>query len=162
MPDQYWAVARTQSHREPWAAEQLGARGFEVFLPKIETRRAVAPLFVGYIFVLVVEGHWLAIDRTFGVIGCIKFGLLPARVPEAEIAALQARMGPNGVIALPPAPPPHKWRKGDRVKVLMGGSAFDGTHTGTSIKDRQRVLLQVLGSVRPVMVASHLVHAAAG
>jgi transcription antitermination factor NusG len=161
MPDAaYWAVARVQSQREAFAAEQLQARGFEVFLPKIETRRSVAPLFVGYVFVFIVGGHWLAIDRTFGVCSTIKFGDCPARVPDAEIAAIRARANERGIIELPPEPPKHVFRKGDRVKVLMGGCAFDGIHTGHSLRDRQRILLQVLGSVRPVMVASHLVHVA--
>jgi hypothetical protein len=83
VPDQqYWAVAKTQTQRETWAAAQLESRGFQVFLPRLEMRRTVAPLFVGYRFVLVVDGHWLGLDRTFGVCSTIKFGLLPARCPE--------------------------------------------------------------------------------
>jgi hypothetical protein len=68
MPDQFWTCAQTLGGRETYAAERLTDAGFSVFAPKIETRRAIEPLFRGYVFALVVEGHWLAINRTFGVI----------------------------------------------------------------------------------------------
>jgi transcription antitermination factor NusG len=161
MPDaSYWAVAKTQSQREAYAAENLAKSGFEIFLPRIETRRSVAPLFVGYVFVLVINGHWLKIDRTFGVCSTIKFGDCPARVPDAEILAIRARADSSGLIRLPPPPPKRKWAKGEHVKVLVAGASFAGIHTGVSLRERERVLLQVLGAVRPIIVASHQVHAA--
>ena len=62
----YWACARVQPQREGFATEHLQARGFEIFLPLVETRKTIQPLFRGYAFVLVAEGRWVAIDRTFG------------------------------------------------------------------------------------------------
>jgi hypothetical protein len=44
----FWSVVRSQSQRERFAAEQLGLRGFETFLPMVQTKRASAPLFSGY------------------------------------------------------------------------------------------------------------------
>jgi transcriptional antiterminator RfaH len=155
----YFAACRTQSQREAFAAGHLEARGFEVFLPRNETRRAVQPLFLGYIFVRIVD-RWRAIERTFGVLGLIKFGETPARVPDREIEALRARMNANGIIALPPEPPAYKFRKGDKVRVNAFGTSFDAIHSGTSLRDRERILMTVLGSVRTVDVAKHLVRAA--
>ena len=54
MPDAFWAVARAQAQREAFAAEHLETRGFEVFLPLVETRRSVDVLLRGYCF---VENH---------------------------------------------------------------------------------------------------------
>jgi transcriptional antiterminator RfaH len=159
MPDQFWAVAKTQTQREAWAAAQLESRGFQTFLPKIETRKTIAPLFVGYCFVLVIEGHWLGIDRTFGVVGCVKFGLAPARCPEHEIEALRRRADPiTGIIRLPLAPPPRAFKRGDRVKIIAGQwASFDALHTGMTRKSRELVLIDVLGGRREVEVAPHLV-----
>jgi transcription antitermination factor NusG len=160
MPDAFWAVAKTAGQREAFAAAMLAARGVETFLPKIETRRTVQPLFASYIFCLVVEGRWLAISTCFGVHSVIKFGDAPARVPDAEIEALKARAGPNGIIALPPPPAPRLWRKGDRVTVNVAGTSFKGLHTGLSARQRETVLVAMLGAQRRVVVPSHLVHAA--
>jgi transcriptional antiterminator RfaH len=159
MPDQYWSVARVQSQRETWAASQLQARGFTVFLPKVELRRTVAPLFLGYIFVLVVDGHWLAIDRTYGVLATIKLGVAPARCPDYEIEALRKRADPiTGIIRLAPPPPPRAFRRGEKVRIIAGPFAsFEALHTGMTRKARELVLIDVLGGRREVEVAPHLV-----
>ena len=158
-PSSYWGVARVQGQRESFAAEQLKARGYEIFLPRIETPRTVEPLFKGYVFLLIVGGHWLAANTTFGVISLIKAGDCPSRVPAAEIAAIKARADGRGIIALPPEPPQHLFRKGDKVRVVAFGSSFSAIHTGMRAKSRELVLMSVLGSVREVAVARHLVSA---
>ena len=82
---------------------------------------------------LVAEGRWVAIDRTFGVLGVIKFGETPARVPDGEIRALRERADASGVIRLPPEPPKRMWARGDQVKILAGQFAsFDAIHSGMS------------------------------
>jgi transcriptional antiterminator RfaH len=154
----YFAVARVQSQREAFAAGHLEARGFEVFLPRIETKRTVAPLFCGYLFVKIID-RWRVVERTFGVLSLIRFGETPARVPDREIEALRSRVNERGIIALPPEPPTRVWRKGDEVRVNIAGVAFSGIHSGTSSRDRELILMSVLGSVRAVDVARHLVHA---
>jgi transcriptional antiterminator RfaH len=158
-PQSFWAVAKTQPQRESWAGEMLQSRGFEVFLPKVETRRSVLPLFVSYVFVLVVDGRWLAIDRTYGVLGCVKFGLQPARCPDYEIEAIRRRADPiTGIIRLPSVAPPRSFRRGDRVKILAGPFAsFDAIHSGMTRKAREIVLINMLGATRQVEVAPHLV-----
>ena len=55
MPEPYWAVAKVQGQREAFAAGHLEARGFEIFLPKIETKRAILPLLPSYLFVRIVQ-----------------------------------------------------------------------------------------------------------
>ena len=115
----------------------------------VETRKTIQPFFRGYAFVFVAEGRWVAIDRTFGVLGVIRFGEVPARVPEQEIEALRARADAGGVIRLPPEPPKRVWARGDQVKILAGQFAsFDGTHSGMSARAREIVLITVLGAQR--------------
>jgi hypothetical protein len=115
----YWAVARVQPQREAFAVGHLEAAGFETFLPKVETKRTVGPLFRGYAFVLVVE-QWRAIETTFGVLALVRFGDAAARCPDRKIEALRSRMNATGVIRLPPPPskaPRLIIRKGARVRV---------------------------------------------
>jgi transcriptional antiterminator RfaH len=162
MPDgNYWACARVHPQREAFAAEHLEARGFEVFLPLVESRRTVAPLLRGYCFVLIVE-QWRSIERTFGVLALIRFGEAPARCPNREIEALKAGADDKGIIRLPPPPPkaPRRvFRKGEKVRVIAGGCTFAAIHTGMSHRQRELVLINVLGATRQVEVARHLITA---
>ena len=133
----YWAVAKTAGQREAFAAEQLQARGFEIFLPKIETRKTVQPLFASYVFLLVVNGHWLAANTCFGVVSLIRTGDCPSRVPDAEIEALKARLNDRGLIALPPPPPKRVILPGARVRVTAGPfRGLNGIFHGMSTRDR--------------------------
>jgi transcriptional antiterminator RfaH len=160
MPDQFWTCSQTLGGREAYAAERLKDAGFTVIAPKIETRRTVEPLFRGYVFALVIEGRWLKINHTYGVIGVIRFGLVPARVPDREIEILRSRMDATGIIRLPAPPPPtprRAFKKGDRVKVTSGFASFDAIHTGMTAKQREIVLVTILGATRKVEVACHLV-----
>lgn len=117
-------------------------------------------MFRGYAFVVIVD-RWRAIETTFGVLALVRFGDAPARCPDAEIEVLRARADPHGLTHLPPPPPKHVFRKGDRVKIVAGPFAgFKALHTGLSAKARERVLLDILGSRREVTVASHLVASA--
>jgi transcription antitermination factor NusG len=158
MPDQFWACAQTLGGREAYAAERLEDSGFTVFAPKIETRRSVEPLFRGYVFALVIEGHWLKINHTFGVIGVIRFGLAPARVPDAEIEALRSRMDATGIIRLPPSPPPKPRcviKPGTKVKIISGAfTGLAGIYQGMTTRQRELVLLSVLGGQRSVAIPS--------
>jgi transcriptional antiterminator RfaH len=155
-----WSVARTQSQREAFAVDRLQERGFTVFAPKVETRRSVVYLFSNYLFVFIVD-RWHAVDSTPGVLKLIRFGDCPARVPDAEIASLLGRVDKTGVIRLPPPPPAAPKRvfaKGARVKIIAG--PFQGlaaVHSGMTVRDRELILLSVLGSQRPVVIAANLI-----
>jgi transcriptional antiterminator RfaH len=154
--DPYWAVARSEPHREAFAAKWIEAAGFETFLPRIAAGRdAVLPMFINYLFVA-IDGHpWQRVDRTPGVAGLIKFGDQPARCPDAEIAALKARCGPDGIVRLP-APPSkskHAYAQGQAVRIVDGPFAgVAAIHTGMSASEREVVLLTMLGAARKVAI----------
>jgi transcriptional antiterminator RfaH len=154
----FWAAARARN--ESLAAVCLEERGFAVFAPKVETRRSVALLFPMHIFVLVVA-QWRAIDSTPGVVKLIRFGDTPAKVPDHEIEALKARADKLGVIHLPPPPKTrHVFKRGDRVKILAGQFAsFAAIHTGMRARQREIVLVTMLGATREFAVTSHLIAA---
>jgi hypothetical protein len=71
---------------------------------------------------------------------------------------LQARADASGIIRLPPPPSARVFCKGDRVKISAGQwASFDAVHTGMSTRERELVLITILGAQREVSVASHLV-----
>jgi len=153
----FWGVVRSQSQRERFAAEQLGLRGFETFLPMVQTRRASAPLFNGYFFVRIVE-QWRAINYTFGVLCLVRVGDVPARCPDADVEALQA-MVVGGYVRLPEAPPkaPSRViRKGAKVKIISGPfTGLSGLSQGQTSRQRELILLAaLLGGPRTVAIPS--------
>jgi transcription antitermination factor NusG len=155
----YWAAVRSLPQRERFAAEQLGLRGYETFLPLVATQRASAPLFASYFFCRIVE-QWRAINYCFGVLALVRVGDCPCRVPDTEIEALKARADASGIIHLPPPPlkAQRRFAKGEQVRIIAGQFAhFDAIHSGMRRGDLERVLINLLGAQREVMVARHLV-----
>lgn len=150
----YWAVARILVRHESLAAEQLKCAGFEVFAPKTKTGSTPAPLFPGYLFVRIID-HWRAVDRTVGVRGLVKFGDTPAKCPEAEIARWQGQIDAQGLVRLPPAPPKPARRRlipiGAKVKIASGPfRGFTGIYAGQTARERERILIDLLGRKAPV------------
>jgi transcriptional antiterminator RfaH len=160
----YWAVARTESSREGLAKTCLVQAGFEVLLPRVQTKGAIRPLFSNYLFVALGElgEGWHAVNRTIGIVRMVAFGDRPSRVPDREIEGLKGRMTDGGLITLPPPPQlvKHRFAKGEQVHIVGGPLAgFNGLHTGLTRHEREIILLVMLGAERRVMVAAHLVAA---
>jgi transcriptional antiterminator RfaH len=157
----FWGVVRSLPKREVFAAERLRMDGgFEVFLPLIQTKRASAPLFSSYFFCRIVD-RWRSINSTLGVLCLVRVGDCPARCPDHEINSLKAMIDGHGYIKLPEAPPPPVRRKiaiGARVRIAAGPfGGMSGLYAGMGAKDRERVLLHVLGGQREIRIASNLV-----
>lgn len=98
-----WYAIRTRSNHENTAATALEAKGYEVYLPTLRTRRRWSdrvvesdkPLFPGYVFSRFDRLQRLPVMTTPGVVSIIAFGSEPIPVPEREIHAIQtiARSG---------------------------------------------------------------------
>jgi transcriptional antiterminator RfaH len=138
----FWAVARTLTRRESFAADRLMTSGFEVFVPRTRS----GPLFPGYLFVR-IEDRWRVVDRTLGVLGLIKFGERPARCPDREIETWQSQTDAHGWVRLPERRP-NGLSPGDTVRV----GALTAVYAGMSTHERQVVLIQLLGRQMAVKV----------
>jgi transcriptional antiterminator RfaH len=156
----FWAVGQTVIGREKFAAERLQDGGFEVFLPKARCRerRAIIAVFPGYLFVLIIENRWRAIEGTIGIRSLIKSGDHPARCPDVEIERLRAAQMRNGLIKLPEPKPPAKRQftlaPGDPVRILSGPfRGYDALYDGQTPKQREIVLLELLGRRVPLELA---------
>jgi transcription antitermination factor NusG len=158
----FWGVVRSQPQRERFAAEQLDLRGYETFLPMVETKRSKSPLFACYFFVLIVE-QWRIINSCFGVLGLVRTGDCPSRMPDHEIERLKAMTDAHGLIRLPNKPSGSARRvfaKGEAVKIIGGPlQGVSALHSGMHAADREVLLLSLLGAQRQVKVPSHLVEA---
>ena len=134
--------------------------GFEVFLPLVQTQRASQPLFAGYFFCRTVD-RWRSINSTFGVLCLVRVGDCPARCPDHEIDSLKAMLDGRGFIKLPDRPSTPVKRKiaiGAKVKVTAGPfGGMSGLYAGQSTRERELVLLNLLGGQRPVAIAANLV-----
>jgi transcriptional antiterminator RfaH len=156
----FWGVVRSLPMKERFAASQLELRGYQTFLPLVSTKRASAPLFASYFFVLIVE-QWRSINTSFGVLGLVRVGDCPSKMPDAEIERLKAMIDAHGYVRLPDAPAKsvRRFAKGEHVRIT--GGPFEGVkaiHSGMRSGDRERILLSLLGSsARPVLIPSHQV-----
>jgi transcription antitermination factor NusG len=125
-----WHVLWTRSHCEQSVHDQLAAKGFHPFLPRVRhwSRRAglrhlvSVPLFPGYLFLndaLDKPSH-VALRQTQGLAGVLgERWDRPASVPAEEIEAIR-RLVHSGVDALP-----HVYlREGQRVRIV--GGPLDG------------------------------------
>ena len=124
-----------------------------------QTKRAAAPLFNGYFFVRIVE-QWRSINCCFGVLCLVRVGDCPSKMPDHEIEALKAMIDGHGYVRLPEASTPtHRTIAiGAKVKITAGPfGGMSGLYAGMGAKDRERVLLNLLGSQRPVLIAANLV-----
>jgi transcriptional antiterminator RfaH len=155
----FWSVVRSLPMKERFAASQLELRGFETFLPLVATRRSSQPLFNSYFFVRIVE-QWRAISTCFGVLCLVRVGDCPSRMPDAEIEALKS-MVVGGFVRLPEALGPPVKRTiaiGAKVRIAAGPfGGMNGLYAGQSTRERELVLLNLLGGQRPVAIASNLV-----
>jgi transcriptional antiterminator RfaH len=157
----FWGVVRSLPKREAFAAERLRMdHGFEVFLPLVQTKRASQPLFASYLFCRIVE-QWRPINSTFGVLCLVRTGDCPAKCPDHDIDNLKAMIDGHGFIKLPEgrgAPVKRKIAIGAKVKVTAGPfGGMSGLYAGQSTRERELILLNLLGSQRPVSIAANLI-----
>src|SRR5580704_629754 len=157
----FWGVVRSLPKREAFAAERLRMdHGFEVFLPLVQTKRASQPLFSGYFFCRIID-RWRSINSTLGVLCLVRVGNCPARCPDHEIDSLKAMIDGHGFVRLPEgrgAPVKRKIAIGAKVKVTAGPfGGISGLYAGQSTREREFVLLNLLGGQRPVAIAASLI-----
>ena len=125
----------------------------------ISTKRSSAPLFNSYFFVRIIE-QWRSINTCFGVLGLVRVGDCPSKMPDAEIDSLKA-MIVGGFVRLPEgsgSPVKRKIAIGAKVRIAAGPfGGMSGLYAGQSTRERELVLLNLLGGQRPVSIAAGLV-----
>jgi transcriptional antiterminator RfaH len=100
-----WYVVQTKPRQEYRALENLINQGYECVLPEYQCERLRhgvrmlrnEPLFPRYLFIHLdtVSMNWGPIRSTYGVIGLVRFGGVPASMPEGMVEAVMNRGAPQ-------------------------------------------------------------------
>lgn len=144
-----WFVVRTNPQKEAFVEERL--RALEPYLPRFKnTAGKIAMVFPQYIFTPRIT-EWGSINTTIGVRALLMAGDHPAIVKGDVIAFWKAKER-GGLVQLPPPP---RFRPGERLTILRGSLKWrDVIHVGMSGKDRERVLIEMLGQQVSILVPS--------
>lgn len=139
LADQYF-VGVTNPQKESFVEQRL--RDLRVYFPRFKKISGkIAPLFPRYIFIpKIAEVRY--ITSTVGVRGLLMAGDHPATIKGSVIASWQAKEK-GGLVQLPPAP---RFRVGETLTILRGSLKWRTViYTGMSGKDREKVLIEMLG-----------------
>jgi transcriptional antiterminator RfaH len=140
----YWSVYQTQPRREALTIRYLANAGIETYLPRIQERERVAPLFPTYVFF--IANRWYVVKNCVGVTRILLSGDRPAPVPDAVIAEIRARENRSGLVRLP-----KPYQIGDQVRVVRGLFANHvGVYAGLTGRQRERVLLAFMNRMVPL------------
>lgn len=168
-----WLLARTQTRREKWAAENVHRLSAEFYLPQtLETERfvqggvrrrefRVRPLFPTYLFVRPAHGQWHALLDAFGVIGLVPgSGGNPASIRDSSLAIIRS-MEANGLVQLPKGVI-EGFQPGSTARITRGAyTGFTGIVQGMSPNDRIQILLDYMGRKVPFLLSASSLEAVA-
>ena len=158
----HWYLVRTKTGKERWVRDQLASRVPEVFLPMLKAKVprwgrmvvSIAPLFPCYVFARFdLQSQYFDVKYMAGVRAIVSAGNDPLAVPSPIVTEIRRR-GVDDVIEIPDKP----IGTGERVVVVDGPfRGFKGLHTGMTTRDREMVLIKILGATRPVEISAGLV-----
>jgi len=118
-----WFALQVRSQRESYVADQLSAKGYELFLPLYTCRKRWSdrikkvelPLFPGYLFCRFDPYHRLPILKTPWLLRIVGFNHIPTPVDDKEIGSVRTLVA-SGAAAQP-------WpfaEIGERVRIESG------------------------------------------
>ena len=154
-----WFCVKTKPRNESAARRMLMRDvGIEVFCPMLRFERArrsgkvkvVEAMFPGYVFAKFnFREHHRHVAATHGVATIVRFGGIPAVVPDEIVAELRASVVDQETIEIPTT-----ISIGDEVQLLKG--AFSGIRALVTqvlpAQERVKVLLEILGMEREVEI----------
>lgn len=157
-----WYLIYTKPRHENVAKENLHRQGYSTYLPLIETthRRsgrymtAIAPIFPRYLFIHLntTTDNWSPIRSTLGVTQMVRFGGLPAKIPDELIMGLQSNENVHGLQEVSN----RELCIGDPVRIIDGMlSGYEGVFDGVHSKDRVMVLLKIAERYTRIELSAH-------
>jgi transcriptional antiterminator RfaH len=147
----FWAVVQTEAQREHITRLLLMRLGFETYTPRIKIRNRISLLFPTYIFVRIVD-RWYPILWTAHVVRLLMAGDKPACLKDEIMTNIRKREI-NGFVKLPM--PDRRLKPGQKVRVISGSFAGQiGLYQGQTSREREKVLLELLGRQVPIELPS--------
>lgn len=155
-----WFAVLTKSRSEAIAQEHLRRQGYDCLFPRLSRvlrtargiERRIESLFPRYVFLRADPDQCslAPVRSTRGVAGLVRFAGEPARVPDAVIERIRQRMGADDGYVHLSAP---EYVPGQAVRVTEGPlMGWDGVFMAAEGADRVRLLLDLLGSPREVVL----------
>ena len=153
-----WYAVYCKPKQDERAEVELLNQGFEVFRPRIRSRRrtrqryrvVVESMFPRYLFVH-LDDHdqdWSPIRSTRGVTGLVRMGGCVPVVPSAVIDALRSRADAENCVEMEPA---DGFVRNERVLITEGPLAgFEALFTARNSQERVVVLLNLMQVTLPV------------
>ena len=155
-----WYLVFTKPQSEFKAQENLLRQGYETYLPLVQTShrrngkniKRTNAFFPRYLFIHLDKetDDWSPIRSTIGVAGMVRFGGLPAVVPENMIINLKKNENELGLQSFEKK----KLKVGDKVEIIDG--VFEGykaIYQKMKNADRVSVLLDIVGKNTQVILS---------
>ena len=147
-----WYLVVTKPQSEFKAQENLLRQGYEIYFPLVQTscRRngkivnRTEAFFPRYLFINLNKetDNWAPIRSTFGVAGLVRFGGVPAVVPEKMVANLKSNENEFGLQSLEKK----ELKLGDKVEIIDGPLVgHKAVYQRMKSTERVSVLLDIVG-----------------
>ena len=156
-----WYLIQTKSRQERLAQENLERQGYMTYLPFAEIRRrrrgktirVVDPMFPRYLFIHLSDetDDWRPIRSTIGVSTLVRFGQIPARVPDSLISTLRNRENEQGIQIIDTP----DFQTGQNIRIAEGPmEGYEGIFQSKTGKERVTILLQIAEKSISIQLAS--------
>jgi len=162
-----WYLVYTKAKGEGLAQENLNRQGFITYLPLMKRNKRVRgryqtiieALFPRYLFIQLdtETDNWMPIRSTIGVSNLVRFGGLPAQVPQSLVDELQNQNDEDGVRCMPEKELQH----GDEIEFIEGAmSGYRAIFDKYVSTERIAVLLDIVGKHTRMLISKHNVQIA--
>ena len=157
-----WYLVVTKPQSEFKAQENLSRQGYETYLPLVQTSRRrngkivnrTEALFPRYLFIYLDKetDNWAPIRSTIGVAGLVRFGGMPAVVPENMIANLKNNENEFGLQSFEKK----ELKQGDKFEIVDGPfEGYKAIYQKMKSTERVSVLLDIVGKNTQVTLSVH-------
>ena len=159
-----WYLIYCKPQQERIAKENLERQGYVVYLPlapvrrrrKGRTVRIIDPIFPRYLFIYLSDqtDDWGPIRSTIGVSSLVRFGQLPAKIPDSLIKGLRVREDSDGIQEIPE----REFKSGDRVRIAEGiMEGFEAIFQCQKSNERVILLLKIAENIAKIEIESNLI-----
>jgi len=164
-----WYVLQCKVRQEQRAQLNVENQNYVTCLPQLTVTKRLAgkrqsvrePVFPGYLFVQLDQNtaNFNALRSTRGVYGFVRFGGVPAKVPNSVISYLQQLDDDDNVESM--AEPKGLYQTGTRVEVTEGPFAgLQAIYQLPRGDDRCLVLLDMLGKQQRIEIEERILQSA--
>jgi len=156
-----WYLIYSKPQQERIANDNLQRQGYMVYLPlasvrrrrKGRTVRVIDPIFPRYLFINLSDqtDDWGPIRSTIGVSSLVRFGQVPAKIPDSLIQGLRLREDSDGIQEIPE----REFKFGEKVRISEGiMEGFEAIFQCQKSNDRVILLLKLAENITRIDIES--------